>query len=118
MELHQSFLMKVMFTFFLITIITVFVIALIQMGEKNDYQQYANLQIERHGGLTTEAVTIINQYSEDNYNGRFVITTTPSEKVPIFENVIYTYTMNIQPLIFDWDILTFNFEGQATSLVR
>lgn len=118
MELHQAMLMKIKITVLMVIIIVTFSVALIQMGEKNDFQQYANLQIERHGGLTAEAVTLINEYSSTNYNGRFVLTTAPTDKVQIFENVVYSYTMNIQPLFFDWDIISLNFQGQATSLVR
>lgn len=118
MELHQALLMKVTMTIFMIAVIITFAVAIIQMGEKNDFQQYATLQIERHGGLTSEAISLINEYSTTNYNGRFVITSEPTGKVEIFDSIKYTYTMNIQPLLFDWDIISLNLEGHATSLVR
>lgn len=118
MELNQAMLMKIGFTMLMMTVILTFVFALNQMGEKNDFQQYANLEIERHGGLTTEAITNITQYSSNHFDGRFELTTAPTGKVGIFENVVYTYKMKIKPLFFVPTELTFDLEGQATSLVR
>lgn len=118
MELNSAMLVKIAFTFFLIFFILTFAFALNQMGEKNDFQQMANLEIERHGGLTPTALEKIIQYSDVHFNGRFKVLSPTTEKVQIFEKVIYTYSMTITPLFFTTTALTFKFEGQTVSLVR
>lgn len=118
MELNQAMLIKIGITMMMILLMVTFAIPLNQMSEKNDFQQMANNEIERFGGLTPDALAEITNYSNEHYNGRFKITTPASSKLNPFEKVNYTYSMSISPPFFSTTILTFDFPGQAVSLVK
>ncbi|GED65580.1 hypothetical protein [Lysinibacillus fusiformis] len=105
--------LTVVCTLFMLTIGAV----VIQLGEKNDYQQYANNSIERFGGLTNEALTDIENYSNDNFNGRFVMQTSTGKK-SYGEDILYKYQMIIKPVFMDFEVIKLNFKGSASSKVR
>lgn len=49
------------------------VIFLFQLNSMNTFQQEVNYQIERHGGLTPEAMYELNAYAKSNYGGCITI---------------------------------------------
>lgn len=57
----------------IITIISIFfvssvVIMLFQMNQLNSFQQEVNYQIERHGGLTDQAIVDLDRHVRDTYD--------------------------------------------------
>lgn len=50
-------------------LVIVAVIFLFRLNEINTFQQEVNYQIERNGGLTTEAKEALNEYAEIQHNG-------------------------------------------------
>lgn len=110
-----------LFKFFFGGMVTLFILtisgAVIQFGEKNDFKQYVNASIERHGGLTDAAVDDIEKYSADTFNGRFTILTR-TEKKPYGEEIEYDYELKISPVFMKFEVIALTFNGTAASKVR
>lgn len=117
MDQGSAFLLKIWFMALLTVFLLMVAVVLFQISEKNDYQLYVNNEIERHGGLTTEALNNIKHYSDTHFNSRFTMKST-SDKKPYGEVIPYVYELKITPLFFELDILTREFNGSAASKVR
>lgn len=67
----------------LIFIVTV-VAMLYKLGEVNTFQQEVNYQIERNGGLTTDAQKALNEYAEVQHGG--FVSYSLNEKVNLYSD--------------------------------
>lgn len=117
MDQGSAFLLKIWFMALLTAFLLMIAVVLFQISEKNDYQLYVNNEIERHGGLTTEALSSIKHYSDTHFNGRFTMKSS-SEKKAYGEIVPYVFELKIKPIFFELDLLTREFTGSAASKVR
>jgi len=52
--------------------VTMMVVLMFQMNELNTFQQEVNYQIERHGGLTEDAMAELNEFAISRYGGGLV----------------------------------------------
>lgn len=90
-----------------------------QVSSVNNYKSYVNLQIERSGGLTDEALNYINQYSENTHNGRFnVVSDQIGERVTYGEIVEYQVEGEVKFFLFDLEDRFFTRTGSAVSQIR
>lgn len=64
------------------------VIFLFQLNEINTFQQEVNYQIERHGGLTTEAKSDLSRYAETQHNGYVSFSLENNKPSPGVHNVV------------------------------
>ncbi|WP_078598375.1 hypothetical protein [Evansella clarkii] len=68
-------------SFFFITMAVIF---MFQLNEVNSFQQDVNHQIERHGGLTEEALVVLNDRAKLAYGG--CLAASPEDNAPcLFE---------------------------------
>lgn len=83
-----------------------------QVGQTNRFESYVVTQVERHAGLTDEAVANIKQENETFYNGRYVVT-VDDESVP--DDITVTtdedgYSVMSEPMDFG-QAVAFDVEG-------
>ncbi|WEA41769.1 hypothetical protein [Lysinibacillus fusiformis] len=112
-EFIGKLLAMVLVTMFILTVAG----AIIQFGDKSDFKQYANFSIERNGGITDAALTDIQSYSDEYFNGRFKMLTT-SDRKSYGEQLNYEFEMYITPIFMDFEIITLKDTGSASSKVR
>lgn len=67
MEYVKWFVISVSLYFITITVMMMF-----QMNQMNSFQQEVNYQIERHGGLTDDAIDALNEHVKNVYGSRVV----------------------------------------------
>lgn len=90
-----------------------------QLQQANNFTQYVNYQVQRHGGLTTEAITKIDDYNDEHYNGIFEVNSEQEgEKLPYGSVIDYKVTVTLEFLFFDIDGVQLPIKGSAVSLVR
>lgn len=105
----------------LIMIMTMVSIGLfcVQLQDINTFKQQVNYQIERKGGLTTEAVEAIDKYSATNYDGRFTIESDKlNQKVSYGEEIDYTIKATIPIQILPLPDVSLSFKGNSVSQIR
>ncbi|EPY6472537.1 hypothetical protein ACWO4B_003234 [Clostridium sporogenes] len=91
----------------------------LQVQDVNSYKQQINYQIERNGGLTTEAVNNLREYSKKNYQGRFKVDSDLIyQKVSFGDNVDYTIIGTFKIPIFPLPDVELIFNGNGVSQVR
>lgn len=91
----------------------------INISSVNNYKQQVNYEIERHGGLTTEALEALEEYSEDNYGGRFSVESDlVYEQVPFGEAVDYKVIADVDMVLIPIELEPWKFEGTGVSYVR
>ncbi|RBP59282.1 hypothetical protein DES36_1197 [Alkalibaculum bacchi] len=91
----------------------------IEVGGVNPFKQQVNYQIERNGGLTENAITNINTYSENYYDGRFSVESDKlNQKVEYGEIVDYTVKGVFEIKIFPAPDVKLSFKGTGVSQVR
>lgn len=96
-----------------------FTIYALNLGNINTFKQQVNYEIERHGGLTTEAQEIITDISDNLYGGRFTVESDQAgERVEYGERVDYTVKAHVNLPFFEVDIYPIEFKGTAVSYVR
>lgn len=93
---------------------------LFQIGETPTFKQHVAYEIERNGGLTTEALSSINSYSETRFKGRYkVVSDQMNLEVPFGEIVEFTVVGTYTPAHFtalgEYEIPS---DGYAVSLTR
>lgn len=91
-----------------------------QLQTITTYRQQVNYQIERKGGLTTEALTELKAYSSKQFHGWYTIESTQLGKKAAFgDTVPYTIKANYPILFLPNNIsVKIGIEGQAPSQVR
>jgi hypothetical protein len=90
-----------------------------EVNHANEYKQYVNYQIERHGGLTTEAMQKVEKYNDEHYGGKFEIRSSQmSSQFPFGQEV--DYTVNSTHNFFFLPILSKDIvlSGSAISQIR
>ncbi|HAP5355482.1 TPA: DUF4320 family protein [Enterococcus faecalis] len=91
----------------------------VQLQDINTFKQQVNYQIERKGGLTTEAVEAIDKYSATNYDRRFTIESDKlNKKVSYGEEIDYTIKATIPIQILPLPDVTLSFNGNSVSQIR
>lgn len=107
--------LELMFVLFMVSV-GLFVF---QLQDINTYKQQVNYQIERKGGLTTEAIEELNDYSSNNYKGRYKVSSKSSQtKQPFGTSVEYTVVATIPISIFPVPDFVMEFEGNSVSQIR
>lgn len=89
------------------------------INHANEYKQYVNYQIERYGGLNGTALTKINQYNRDHYEGKFKVESPQiNQKYKYGEQI--TYTIKTKYKFFFLPILSQDIQvkGAALSNIR
>ncbi|WP_142425280.1 hypothetical protein [Enterococcus casseliflavus] len=114
-----SEIFRMLLGFFLACCLLSVVVFSYQLQTLNTFRQQVNYRIERKGGLTTEAVKEINQYSKEYFHGWYTVDSNQiGNKVIFGENVDYkiigTYPIAFLPL----PDLNVEVPGQASSQVR
>lgn len=105
----------------LILVMTMISIALFcyQLQDINTFKQQVNYQIERNGGLTAEAISNLQEYSDRNYQGRYEIQSDKwNQKVGYGEEVDYTVIATIPIQILPLPDVVLSFEGNSVSQIR
>lgn len=90
----------------------------IQLSGINDYKQYVNVQIERTGGLTAEALEKIDTYSDKYHNGLFEIVGGERPKVQYGEVVEYEIKAVVPIKLLPVPPLEIDYGGISVSKVR
>ena len=110
---------KMYISMVLIVLMIGLAIFMYEVNQSNNYKQYVNAQIERHGGLTLEAIEEINQYSQEHFNGNFTIDSSQATAKEPFGTVVnYTAYANFKILFLEFDNVQIPLNGSTTSLVR
>ena len=84
----------------------------VQLQDINTFKQQVNYQIERKGGLTTEAVEAIDKYSATIESDKF------NQKVSYGEEIDYTIKATIPIQILPLPDVTLSFNGNSVSQIR
>lgn len=114
MEMGKWFLSLISFMALLYLAIFFF-----QISDKNNYLQQVNYEIERQGGLTTEAVENLTSHSNEYYGGRYAVKSDQlNQKVGYGEIVNYTIEATISIDMFNLPSYHIEFPGSAVSQVR
>ncbi|MEX1447928.1 hypothetical protein AB3I00_14845, partial [Enterococcus sp. C76] len=73
MDAWISFFIKIVLLFMAFMMMLGFIIFGIELSDISNYKQFVNYTIERNGGLTSESLDEIEEYSEKHVHGRYVI---------------------------------------------
>ena len=108
-----------------------------EVSQTNRFEGYVNTQIERHAGLTPEAVSNIKMENENYYNGRYTVSIDPdgttsdvtftndgdgysvmNHELAYGDSVAYDVKARYE-ILFDWiDPIDMTTSGQAIIQVR
>lgn len=93
---------------------------LYDLSEVPTMKQQINYQIERNGGLTSEALAKIDEHARENFRGRYTIDSSKkNQKVDYGTSVDYqlkgTFEVQLFPIIPD---ITMYFNGTGVSQIR
>lgn len=90
-----------------------------EFNATNSFKQYVNYQIEREGGLTPEALSIIETENNAYYGGRYTLSSPQlNQSINYGEKVKYTIDGTFQVVIFPIANIGLRWQGEATSLIR
>lgn len=110
---------KMYVTCLLVAFMATIGIFLFQLQQGNNFKQYVNYQIEQNGGLTTSAVSKINDYSEKHFNGRFSVQSSQmNQKFKYGTEIDYEITGRFTFLFLDFEDVNLPIKGSALSFVR
>lgn len=110
---------KIFISIFMILSIASVSIFFINLNQAQDFKQMVNYQIERHGGLTTEAQTKIKNYSKDHFDNQFTVTSNSgTDKMEYGKEVSYTVNGKIKLLFITLPVQNIAIKGAAISMVR
>ena len=98
---------------YIFAILTTFIVAICIRD------RYIDAQIERNGGLTTNAMSNIDTYNEEHYKGKFTVTSDQmNQKLPYGSIINYQIVGEYNILFFDFDTQSYPVNGSSISLVR
>lgn len=104
---------------FLLFTLASFTLFAIDVSSVNNFKQQVNYEIERNGGLTSDAVANLEEYSETYYKGQFeVVSDQLYQKVEFGEAVDYTVEASIKIRLFPLADVPMSFAGTGISHVR
>ncbi|MEC0709758.1 hypothetical protein P8881_19730 [Bacillus haynesii] len=90
-----------------------------QSIQTTDFKNYVDSQLERNGGLTAEASTNIQTYSNKHYGGRYTVeSSSGSKKLPYGEVIDYEITGKLKIFFMDLPDQLVKKRGSTISLVR
>lgn len=90
-----------------------------EINHANDYKQYVNYQIERNGGLTTEAIKKIESYNQEHYGGKFKVQSAQmSQQFAFGKEVDYTIKTNYKFFFLPLLSRDISIKGTAISEIR
>lgn len=90
-----------------------------QIQEVNTFRQQVNYRIERRGGLTDEAMAEITEYTNDYYQGRYIVSSPQMGQKVRFGDAVSYEIVGEYPLLFvPMPNVFLTIEGQAISQVR
>lgn len=113
-----EFTLQIIFMF-LVFFIMSFSIFAIQHTQSIDFKTFVNGQVERHGGFTPEAVTNIQNHSEQYFSGRFTVKSLSGyDRKPHGEVISYKVQGRIQILFFNLPDQLTGTRGFTISRVR
>lgn len=84
----------------------------------NNFRQTVTHHIERHGGLTVEALDHLEVHANRYFNGRFEVTTPAMPAQPFGTRVDYEVRATIRILFFPMPEQISTFRGSAVSQIR
>lgn len=90
-----------------------------EINHANDFKQYVNYQIERNGGLTSEAMEKVEAYNQQHFNGRFKVKSAQMNQQLSFGREV-DYTINTTHNFFFLPLVNKNItiRGSAISQIR
>ena len=108
---------------YIFAVLTTFIVGVsvfcYEIQQVNSFRQYVDYQIERNGGLTTNAMSNIDAYNEKNYKGKFTINSEQiNQKLPYGSIINYQILGEYNLLFFDFDTQSYPINGSSISLVR
>lgn len=105
---------------FTLTCFASFALYTYEVRETPNFRQHVNYQIERNGGLTEQAIENITLYSEEQYGGRYTISSPQmNQKVSFGETVEYTVTGVFEiKFVPGFAPIEYDFPGTGQSLIR
>lgn len=117
-----STIVRIFITFLSVMVLAGIGISLFQLQQTNHFKQYVNYEIERNGGLTSQAMQRINNYSQEHFNGRFKVQSSQgNQKYPYGSVIEYKVVTDFNvPFLekLNIDTPTLVTSGAALSLVR
>ncbi|PAK32387.1 MULTISPECIES: hypothetical protein [Bacillus] len=91
----------------------------IQLNQANEYKQFVNYQIERHGGLTPAALKKLNEHHKKHYGSEFKIESPVlNQKVSFGDEVDYTIQADYEILYFKIPNVKIPIKGSAVAWTR
>lgn len=118
---EQSIMEIVKWFIFVILIMLIMSVGIFifRLQDVNHYKQKVNQQIERKGGLTDEAIEVINEYASENLAGEYQLEGDQlNEHVRFGEPVEYQIKVTYPIEIFEIPDVTLTFSGSSVSQVR
>lgn len=91
----------------------------ISANHANEFKQSINYQIERHGGLTADALDILENINQEHYSGKFNIQSSQlNEQYPFGEEISYTVNTTFDFFFLPLLSREISLRGSALSLIR
>lgn len=119
MEHGIAELAKIYIGFMLILTVVSAGLFMFQVQDVNTFKQSVNYQIERSGGLTTEAVNNINKYSKENFGGKYTIKSSQlNKKLDYGSQVDYQVIATIPIVFLPIPDVNLVFGGNSVSQIR
>ncbi|KGX85187.1 hypothetical protein [Pontibacillus litoralis] len=90
-----------------------------EVNQANEYKQYVNYQIERNGGLTSEAIKKIEDYNKEHFGGEFEVQSSQmNQQFPFGQEVSYKVNATHEFLFLPIVSREISLKGAAISQVR
>lgn len=113
-----AFTIQMIFTFLSLFMFALFIYG-IQNIQTQDFKNYVDGQLERHGGLTSVAASNISNFSDDYYQGRYSVTSLSGTGKKAYGEVIdYRISGTIDIVFMDIPNVLTSKNGSTISLVR
>ncbi|MFT8391362.1 MAG: hypothetical protein ABF683_08755 [Sporolactobacillus sp.] len=91
----------------------------VQRSQAYDFRQYVDYQIQRNGGLTTDALTEIAAYNQQKYGGRYQLVSESGNGTNPYGTVInYHIEVPERLTLLNIKLTPLTIHGSAVSLVR
>lgn len=111
-------IMKILIFFILVILLLSVIGLIVSWWQAVSYREYAVDELKRYGGVTTEAIASLEEYSENNYGGRYkVVSRDGNDKKPWGETILFTVEgQSVGDLYFPPALIKVN--GVSVSQVR
>lgn len=113
-----AFTLQLIFMFLLFFLLGFFIFG-IQNIQTIDFKNYVDGQLEKHGGLTAQAETNIDNYSNQYYQGRYKVKSlSGTGHLPYGETINYEIQGSVKVYFMDLPNQVTLKKGSTISLVR